>query len=190
MFDQFRGRFPLLNHKWDQYIRLYNRIEVPARTILLREGEISNKAYMIEEGCLRAWFYNKDKDITFQFFFENEGISSAESFRKRIPSFITIETLEPSVLHWISKENLDKILEETMEIPEMRKWMMDALFERQANYMHHFVSLIRDTPTERYLSLIKDKPHILQRVPQQYIASYLGITPVSLSRIRKKVSGH
>jgi CRP-like cAMP-binding protein len=190
MFDQIRDHFPLLKYKWDEYTGLYQRIQVPAKTILLREGEISNKAYLIEKGALRAWFYSKDKDITFQFFFEQEGISSVESFRKRIPSFITIETLEPCILHWISKEDLDRIMDETMEIPEMRKWMMDTLFERQVHYMHHFVSLIRDTPTERYLSLIKDKPHILQRVPQQYIASYLGITPVSLSRIRKKVSIH
>jgi CRP-like cAMP-binding protein len=69
----------------------------------------------------------------------------------------------------------------------MRKRMMDAFLERQLNYANHFISFIRDTPKERYLNLVKEKPHIVQRVPQQYIASYLGITPVSLSRIRSRI---
>jgi CRP-like cAMP-binding protein len=187
MLDKFKDKFPVDQEKWDKYGSYYNRIEVPAKTILLREGEISKKAFFIEKGCLRVWLNNHGKDITFQFFFENEIVSSAESFIKNIPSIFTIETIEPSIIHWIHKSNLDKIMNDIDEIPEMRKHMLNAAFDRQFHYMQHFLSYIRDTPAQRYLTLLKEKPHIVQRVPQHYIASYLGITPVSLSRIRNKL---
>jgi CRP-like cAMP-binding protein len=188
MFEQFRHRFPQLKDKWDEYISHYHRIEVPAKTVLLKEGEISQKAFFIEKGCLRAWFNNNGKDITFQFAFENEVLSGAESFRKNIPSFFTIETIEPSILHWIHKRDLDRILNDTSKIPELKDTMLDAAFDRQYHYMKHFLSFIKDTPEQRYLNLLKEKPHIAKRVPQQYIATYLGITPVSLSRIRNRLA--
>lgn len=74
-----------------------------------------------------------------------------------------------------------------MEIPKLRDQMMDILFERQLNYANHFLSFIKYTPRERYAQLVKDRPELILRVPQQYIASYLGITPVSLSRIRSQL---
>lgn len=179
--------FPLDGDKWDEYVSYYHRIEVPAKTILLREGEISRKAYFIEKGCLRAWVMSKKKDITFQFFFENQSVSSAESFKKKVPSIFTIEAIEPCVLHWINKENLDKIMAGIMEVPALRNQMNDVMFERQWNYAHLFLSFIKYTPSERYAQLVKEHPELILRVPQQYIASYLGITPVSLSRIRSKL---
>jgi CRP-like cAMP-binding protein len=186
-FEKFRNYFPFEKEKWDEYIGYYRRIEVPSRTILLHEGEISKKAYFIEKGCLRAWFNSKNKDITYQFFFEDHAVSSAESFRKKSPSMFTIETIEPCILHWISKENMDRIMQEIMQAPETRDQMVGALFERQMNYANHFLSFIKYTPRERYMQLVKERPEIVLRVPQQYIASYLGITPVSLSRIRSKL---
>jgi CRP-like cAMP-binding protein len=188
MFEQFKDKLPLLKEKWDEYERYYNRIEVPAKTVLLKEGEVPQKAFIVEKGCLRVWFNNNGKDVTFQFAFENEILSGAESFRKSIPSFFNIETIEPSVLHWIHKRDLDKIFADINQIPEMKGNMLDIAFERQYHYMKHFLSFIRDTPEQRYLNLLKEKPHIIQRVPQQYIATYLGITPVSLSRIRNRLA--
>ena len=188
MFDQIRDNFPLLKDKWDEYMRYYNRMEVPAKTVLLKEGDVSQKAFFVEKGCLRVWFNNKGKDVTFQFAFENEILSGAESFRKGIPSFFTIETIEPSVLYWIHKKDLDKILDEINQIPQMKENMLNIVFERQYHYMKHFLSFIKDTPEQRYLNLLNEKPHIVLRVPQQYIATYLGITPVSLSRIRNRLA--
>ncbi|WP_338873352.1 Crp/Fnr family transcriptional regulator [Spirosoma sp. SC4-14] len=187
MLEKFRANFPLSQEKWDDYIRHFNRIQVPARTILLREGDISRKAYLIEKGCLRVWFDKKGEDITFQFFFENSTVSSIESFKKNIPSPVSIETIEPCTLWWIDKPDLDKILEEVNEIPEMRNQLLDTLFERTLNYMEHCFSFIRDTPQERYLNLLTQRPYIVQRVPQHYIASYLGISSVHLSRIKAKL---
>jgi CRP-like cAMP-binding protein len=188
MFDLFRNKFPVDDGKWNEYVSYFKKIKVPAKTTLLREGEIPKKMFLIEKGCIRVWFNNDGKDITFQFFFENNTVASIESFRKKCPSPVAIETIEQSILWYIDKKNADKILIEINEIPALRDQFIDAIFERTFDYMKHFVSFIKDTPKQRYLNLIKDKPQIIQRVPQHYIASYLGISPVHLSRIKSEMT--
>jgi len=188
MFDQFKNKFPVNEHKWNDYISCFNRIQVPAKTTLLKEGEIPKKLFLIEKGCVRVWFNNNGKDVTFQFFFENNTVASIESFIKKFPSPVTIETIEPSVLWWIHKKDMDRIIEEIKEIPLIRDKLINALFDRTFDYMKHFLSFIKETPTERYLHLLQKKPQIIQRIPQHYIASYLGVTTVHLSRIKSKLS--
>jgi CRP-like cAMP-binding protein len=187
MFNQFRNKFPLTDEKWNEYIGYFNRLEVPAKTTLLEEGEVSKKLYIIEKGCIRVWFNNNGKDLTTQFFFENQSVASIESFMKKLPSPTNIETIEPSVLWWIHKNDLDKILEEIKEIPELRDRLINMLFERTFDYMKYFVSFIKDSPIQRYTNLIKERPQIILRVPQHYIASYLGVTTVHLSRLKSKL---
>ena len=156
--------------------------------MLLQEGKIAQNYYFIEKGCLRMWFDNNEKDTTFQFFFENEGVSSLESFQKNIPSTFTIETIEPSVIQILPKAVFNAMLKELDQNPDFLKALMDISFERQRHYMYEFLSRIRDTPIQRYINLIKDRPHIVQRVPQHYIASYLGVTSVHLSRIKNQLA--
>jgi CRP-like cAMP-binding protein len=187
LFETLSATGPLDKEKWEQYTAYYHQMEVPVKTTLLREGDIARKAFMVEKGCLRVWFNNNGKDVTYRFVFENEIVTSAESFRKGTPSLFTIESIEPCTVHWIYKSDLDKILEDLHEIPEFRKVYIDAIHERQVHYMKQFLSFIRDTPAQRYLNLLEENPRIIQRVPQHYIASYLGITAVSLSRIRSKL---
>jgi CRP-like cAMP-binding protein len=184
VFKQFAALSPESEEKYIKYASCYHKISVPAKTILLKEGQVSKKAYLIEKGCIRTWFNNNGKEVSFQFFFEQEGVSSIESFRKRIPSLYTIETVEPCILYWIHKKDLDIIFNDLGAEDPINNRFTNIMLERQFNYMRQFMSFIRDTPKQRYLNLLKEKPHIIQRVPQQYIASYLGITPVSLSRIR------
>lgn len=188
MLETFRDLFPLSPKTWDKYVSRFTRIQVPARTVLLREGDISRKAYLIEKGCLRVWFNNNGEDMTYQFFFENNTVSSIESFKKGVPSLFSIETIEPCTLCWIGKTDLDEILNEVTEIPAVRNQILEALFARTLHYMEHFLSFIRDTPQQRYVNLLTQRPHIVQRVPQHYIASYLGISSVHLSRIRNKLA--
>lgn len=187
MFNQFRNKFPLTDEKWNEYTSCFNRIEVPAKTVLIEEGEVSKKLFIIEKGCIRVWFNNNGKDLTSQFFFENQSVASIESFIKKFPSLVVVETIEPSVLWWISKNDVDTILEEIKEIPELRDRLINMLFQRTFDYMKHFFSFIKDSPTQRYLDLIEEKPQIVQRVPQHYIASYLGVSTVHLSRIKSKL---
>jgi CRP-like cAMP-binding protein len=186
MFEQFKKHFPLSSKKWNEYIHYFERISVPAKTVLLKEGEVSKKLFLIEKGCVRVWFNNDGKDITFQFFFENQPVSSIESFRKNIPSPVAIETIEPCIIWWIHKKDLDRILEEIKEIAALRNMFINAIFERTFGYMKHFFSTIKDTPLQRYQALIEEKPEIVQRVAQHYIASYLGITPVNLRPKKNK----
>ncbi|TDX10321.1 Crp/Fnr family transcriptional regulator [Flavobacterium sp. S87F.05.LMB.W.Kidney.N] len=187
MFDQFRNKFPVTDEKWIEYTNYFNRIEVASKITLLEEGEISKKLFVIEKGCIRVWFNHNGKDLTSQFFFENQSVSSIESFMKKFPSPVFIETIEPSVLWWIHKEDVDTIIEEIKEIPELRDRLINMLFQRTFDYMKHFFSFLKDSPAQRYLSLIEEKPQIVQRVPQHYIASYLGVSTVHLSRIKSKL---
>jgi len=168
---------------WNKFGHLFKRKEIPAKTILLREGEISKNGFYIEQGCIRLFFNNNGKDITFQFFFEGEGVSSVESFRTDQPSLFSIESIERSVIHTVSKRDFQKILETS---PTIKKQVEDITVKRLFFYQRLFLSRIKDSPEKRYRELLENNPKLLQRVPQHYIASYLGITPVSLSRIRNR----
>ena len=186
MLHQFKNKFPLDEKLWNDYINCFKRITVPAKTTLLKEGEISKKLFLIEKGCIRVWFNNNGKDITFQFFFENDAVASIESFIKKVPSPVIIETIKPSVLWSIHKKDADRMIEEIKGVPELRDKLINSIFNRTFDYMKHFFSFIKDTPTQRYLNLLTEKPQIVKRVPQHYIASYLGISSVHLSRIKNK----
>ena len=83
---------------------------------------------------------------------------------------------------------MDKMMNDGFEIPEIRKKLIDVLFDRNIHYMKHCLSFIKDTPQQRYLNLLQESPQIIQRIPQHYIASYLGVTPVHLSRIKSKLA--
>lgn len=159
--------------------------KVASKTILLREGEISNTIYFIKKGCLREWFNKDGKDITFQFFFDGQPVASIDSFMNRKPSLFTIESIEPSTIFSIIKSDFEKLLN---VYPEFNTVFQDFIFQRFRKYGQLFLSRIKDTPQERYEDLLKNHPEIIKRVPQHYIASFLGITPISLSRIRNRIS--
>lgn len=169
--------------EWMKYEHLFERIEIPARTFLLREGEVANHTYLLEKGCIRIWFNHAGKDITLNFFFEGEGVSSVESFRMDKPSDYYLETLEPCIVHRIEKKNFRMMLNES---PIVKRKIEEVTFDLLFSYRRLFLSIIKDSPEVRYEELVRNRPEIVRRVPQRLIASYLGITPVSLSRIRNK----
>ena len=187
MLEHLKRKITISADRWNRYASHFTRMEIPPRTTLLTEGTVSKKLFVIEKGCLRAWFNNNGKDVTFQFFFENEVVASIESFRKNIPSPVSIETIEPCIVWWIGKKDLNRIMEEIKGVPALRDLFIDGIFERTFVYMKHFFSSIKDTPLERYQRLVRENSRLLKRVPQHYIASYLGITSVHLSRIKSKL---
>ena len=168
----------------EQYHDLFKEIKVQNKTLLLREGETAKKIFFIKKGCLRMWMNHEGKEITFQFFFENEMVASIESFRSNKPGILNIETLEPSELLVITKKNFEFLFS---ELPELKDFLLETAFTRFAHYTKLYVSFLKNNPVERYMDLLRNDPRIIQRIPQHYIASYLGITPVSLSRIRNKI---
>jgi CRP-like cAMP-binding protein len=166
-----------------QYQHLWKNDSFPPKTLLLKEGEIARKVYLIKKGCIRTWFNHDGKDISFQFFFEGEAFSSIESFNKQTPSPYSIETIEQTDVRWL----LHGDLQQMRQHPLINTFLMDRAIDRQAAFIQHFFSFLRDTPKQRYQNLLAGRPQVIQRVPLQYIASYLGITQVSLSRIRAQI---
>ncbi|WP_183565248.1 Crp/Fnr family transcriptional regulator [Mucilaginibacter sp. SP1R1] len=188
MLFHFKDKFPQLTPYWDKYLEFQKRVEVTAKTVLLGEGKISGHYIFVEKGCLRAAFNNNGNDKTVQFFFEKDGLTSFESFLKNTPSLFTIETIEPSIIYLLPKTHVNNLMAELSREPDFLNIILEVSAERQLHYMHEFVSFIRDTPEQRYQNLLNEKPHIIQRVPQHYIASYLGISRVHLSRIKSSLA--
>jgi CRP-like cAMP-binding protein len=169
--------------KWNIFKPLFIQKEVPARTLLLEEGQVSKTMVFIEKGCLRTWVNNNGKDITTQFFFEGDGVSSIESFMTKKPSLYSIESVEPCLLQTITYKDFQDTLKDSAEL---RENMTEHLFMRLLKSQQIFFSYLKNTPQQRYDELLAQHPEIIQRIPQHYIASYLGITSVSLSRIRNR----
>lgn len=188
MLFHFRNQFPLLNPFLDKYLAYQQRLEVPAKTILLEEGKVSKNYIFIEKVCVRSYFNNDGKDKTVQFFFENEGLTSFDSFVNDTSSLFTIETIEPAIVYLLPKQYVIRLMGELSQEPDFLQMMLQISAQRQTHYINEFVSFIRDTPEERYEKLLNERPHIVQRVPQYYIAAYLGVSTVHLSRIKNKLA--
>lgn len=158
-------------------------IHVHARTVLLEEGELARRIYFVQEGCLRIWLNSDGKEITNQFFFEGSMVASLESFLTEQLSAYTLETIESCTLLVLEKQQFDLLMQTD---PAFKDWFNQRILDRFLYYSRHLLSFLKDKPETRYAQLIEHSPQIIRRVPQHYIASYLGITAVSLSRIRSK----
>ena len=189
--EQIFRRFPLDAENFEELLRSISFREIASGTILLSEGEVAMKLFFVVRGCLRIYFITEDgKDITAQFFIEDQIVASFESATTGTPSRAYIEAIEDSIVGSISLKVLKKILSTSTE---MEEGFSRFLMKRLVYYMERCSSYILDNPEKRYLNLLENSPELVARLPKQYIASYLGITPVSLSRIRsrlKKKTGH
>jgi CRP-like cAMP-binding protein len=184
MFDELFEKIKGDKQNEERFQKLFIEREITSKTVLLREGEVSTQLHFIKKGCLRIWFNKDGKDITIQFFLEGQAVSSIDSMMSNQPSLFTIESIEPSSIISLKKTDLEELFKSD---PLLKEGFQELLFQRFKNYAYLFLSRIRDTPQERYDDLIKNHAEIIKRVPQHYIASYLGITPISLSRIRNRV---
>lgn len=164
------------------YQHLWKREKVPARTLLLREGGVCDKIYRIRRGCIRAFFEDGDKEICFQFFFEKDIVYAPESLRLGVPSIFALETIEPCVLYSLGQEEIAVLRKDA----DYYTSILDRIAVLHSEQLRHFFSFLKDKPQQRYERLLREKPVVLQRVPLHFVASYLGITQVSLSRIRSQ----
>lgn len=161
---------------------LFQEIQYPEKTILLNEGQISTKMFLVKNGALREYFYRDGRELTLEFITENQAVASFDSFLNGTASEFLIETLEPSVIYEIPVS----IFREWMQKPEFQQQFNILFYKRFSEITARLMSFIKDSPQERYANLLKKRPELLLRFPQHYIASYLGITSVSLSRIRNR----
>lgn len=154
------------------------------KTSLLQAGNTAKEVYFVLEGCIRL-FYEKDgEEISAYFFTEKMFAGAYDSFISQKPSRHSIETLEDCQVLAISYQGLQKLF---VEFPKMNEFVRKVLEERFVALHELFTSQILDSPLERYLKLQKERPDLINRIPQHQIATFLGITPVSLSRIRNRV---
>ena len=159
-------------------------VQLPAKAILLDAGNISTDIFFVKTGCLRSWFNADGKDVTLQFFMPGQPVASFESLVNSAPSEYSIETILPTEVAIVNGLEFKSWVESH---PEYHLQGIYFAMERLSSYQKLFLSRIKDTPQERYELLLKEHPEIITQIPQHYIASYLGITPVSLSRIRSRL---
>ena len=162
----------------------HTRLTLSAKTTLLHEGSISTKIYLIESGCIRLWFNNDGKDVTLQFFMQGQVVSSFESFINNQPSRFTLETVLPSEVIVYEKRDFDHFIESN---DQLYGKFSTVAFDIASKYVSLFLSRITDSPQQRYEKFLSEHPDIVAQIPQHYIATFLGITPVSLSRIRARL---
>ena len=153
--------------------------------IILKTGEVSSSFYFIIQGCIRLFYEVGLEEKTAFFYTENEFVSSYESFTKQVPSKHSLSALEDSTLAVISQETAYALLESFPKFEFLARLAMEQELIVYQEVISTFITL---RPEERYIRLIETKPELSQRIPQHYLATYLGVTPETLSRIRKRLS--
>ncbi|WP_169739279.1 Crp/Fnr family transcriptional regulator [Dyadobacter crusticola] len=182
----FESLVELSQPEWDFLKEAFTVRVVESKTIIASEGDVAKEIYFICSGLARLFYQTKDSDqITAFIFSENMFASCLESFIKQQPSTQNLETIEPCTLLVLSKEKLDLLYEQVPKCHVIMRKVMEARFIYSQQLLS---SYILAGPQERYELFVRQYPHLVQRVPQYILASFLGVTPVSLSRIRKRIA--
>ena len=150
-------------------------------------GKVCNKVGFIVKGSVRYFHVKDGEEITGYFSFENEFLSSYKSYLTGLPGHVYIQALEDSLLITFTRKDMDEMLSDPMLVYKMERFGRLIAEQYLCCYEDRVTAFITQTPEERYLELLNSGREILQRMPQHYVANYLGITPVSLSRIRKRI---
>ena len=148
---------------------------------IMKEGEVCKFMYYVERGMVRQYYYKGGRDVTEHFSYEGRIVICIESFLKQTPSRLMVEALENSMLYGIPHDALFEVMEHDAEMARLyRKILEHALISSQ----EHADSQRFENATERYQRLMKNKREIVLRAPMVHIASFLQMTPETLSRVR------
>jgi CRP-like cAMP-binding protein len=152
----------------------------------LREGETCKDLVFVQKGCLRLYYLKDDIEVSVWFAFEHSSAIEIYSFISEKPSNYFLQAIEDSEILYLPKSELNKLYKQTPKMQEMmRNFWEDVIL----NLINRFTSLQKDSTEKRYKELLS-KTGYLQSIPQKYLASFLGVTPTSLSRIRKQIADH
>ena len=152
-------------------------------TILLREGQTSEDEYFILKGCIRKYYIINGEEKTTAFFTEMEGLTPHCAINN-VPSEYYVSCVEDTLLTIANKEVGVELFNTIPKFQEMcRVWSEELVAKQQINLDEFKTS----SPEQRYLNLQQKRPELIERVPQQQLASYLGIKPQSLSRLRARI---
>lgn len=149
----------------------------------LLAGDVCCEAAFIETGVFRFYINTDERDATYYFASENEFICDYPSFLPQLPSFMNIQALEAAVIRAISFDDLQRFYREINFGERFGRLIAEEIF---VDSIQQLASFYRDKPAVRYQNFVHRFPQLVQRLPQYYIASYVGIEPQSLSRIRRR----
>jgi CRP-like cAMP-binding protein len=158
--------------------------EYPKGAVLLKEGEICNECFFILKGLIRSYYIKEYEEVTADFYME-EQVVSPSCYGSNIPSDLFLECLEDTVAFVGTPQMESDMYLNYPQLESMSRVMGEKIM---SSYRDSFDVFKMSSPEERYLNLIKNNSDLIQRVPQYQIASFLGIKPESLSRIRKRIS--
>jgi CRP-like cAMP-binding protein len=170
---------------YEQIANAHSKMDVLQAAILLEEGEVAKKYYVIEEGLYRSFVYDYNgNEVTTEFYCQKELLIESFSLFHRSPSMENFQALTNGIVWKIEYEAFQQLLDKIEGFREWgRTWATNHLFTMKKRS----ISMVTMNATDRYLNLLNERPQIIQQAPLKHTASYLGITDTSLSRIRKEI---
>jgi CRP/FNR family transcriptional regulator, anaerobic regulatory protein len=187
MFLQEIYNHPLLSsNNLQQLAKAHTKVSFSKGDLVLKEGQVANEYYCLEHGIMRSFAVSSEgHEITTGLHTHGELIIEVASIFLKVPTKENIQALTDCVCWKLDFEKFQELFHTILGFTEWgRNWFSTALFLSKQRSL----SMITDSATDRYLHLLNEKPEIVQQVPLKYIASYLGITDTSLSRIRKELA--
>jgi CRP-like cAMP-binding protein len=163
---------------------LFKPLKLRAGEYFLEEGQLCRYVGFIEEGLVHYHMNDNGSQKTLYFSREGEFVSNYQSFLPREPSNTSIQAIEDTALQVINYENLQRLYSGVSEGEKLGRLAIESVF---LSSLEQLKSFYKDSPAERYQQFLRSYPSLAQRIPQYYIASYVGIKPQSLSRIRKRM---
>lgn len=183
LLDHIRNYAPLSNEAQQAIQERFEQVSLSKNEYLLRQGSVCRHLFFLQRGALRGFYNLEGKEITHWFGFENDFVTSFHSFITGQPAIENIQLIEGSILWSISKDTLFSLFNQYHEIERMVRIVYEKYYIRLEE---RFVNAQFKTAAERYENLLTDTPHIIERVSLGHIASYLGISQETLSRIRSR----
>lgn len=181
--DFLMSLVPFTSDELTDILMHFKKESVHKNQILVRQGEVCNSLYYVEQGMGRSYYLNESgKEITQWFFGVGKFMTSVDSFFQQNPSLYDLEVLEDSILYQISKKDIDLLFD---KYPKMEKLGRLATTEMLTRVVNKLNAIQFQTARERYDYMLAEFPDIAYQVPLGHIASYLGMTQETLSRIRK-----
>lgn len=162
----------------------FEQIVLSKNEFLVKEGKICRHLYFMEAGALRGFYNLEGKEITYWFAFEGDFVTSFHSFITQQLAIENIQLLEGSILWSISREKLDRLMDQYHEIERIVRIAYENYYLRLEE---RFVNSQFKTAAERYEQVLQNNSRLMERVPLGYLASYLGISQETLSRIRGRI---
>ncbi|WP_159468464.1 Crp/Fnr family transcriptional regulator [Dyadobacter sp. 3J3] len=186
LFANFDNYIPLDEEEREDLSKRLAERKVKRRQFILQEGDVCKHYTFVAEGCFKKFHVDKKgTEHNLQFIAENDWIMEIDSFYNEKPSRVFIEALEPSVILQITKPDLIELF---MSNPKFNRNFRVIIENRFVELENRVLQAISSTAEERYLTFLNQYPKLSQRLPNTQIASYLGITPEFLSKIRKEIS--